>query len=192
MLFCLGFLATFVIGGISGVFLGSVPVDTQLSDTYYVVAHIHYVLFGGSMFTVFAGMYYWIPKMSGVMLSEKLGRLHFLILFIGFNLTFFPQHQLGIDGMPRRVYRYVQSPEWQSLNFISTLGSYLIGIAVLVFLINLFMSLRNGRPAGDDPWSGDTLEWATTSPPVNYNFARIPVVHSARPLKEDVPAAHGP
>ncbi|MGH2499407.1 MAG: cytochrome c oxidase subunit I [Candidatus Limnocylindria bacterium] len=187
MLFALGFLATFVIGGISGVFLGSVPVDIQLSDTYYVVAHLHYVLFGGSMFTVFAGFYYWLPKISGRMLSERLGQIHFLLLFIGFNLTFFPQHQLGIDGMPRRTYHYPQSPEWGTLNFISTIGSYIIGLAVLVFLFNLLVSLRNGKPAGDDPWEGDTLEWATTSPPVVHNFSRIPVVHSARPLKEDAP-----
>ncbi|HUQ17056.1 MAG TPA: cytochrome c oxidase subunit I [Candidatus Saccharimonadales bacterium] len=187
MLFALGFIATFTIGGISGVFLGSVPVDVQLSDTYYVVAHIHYVLFGGAVMTVFAAMYYWIPKMSGRMLSEKLGQLNFFVIFVGLNLTFFPQHQLGLEGMPRRISHYPQSPEWGSLNFISTLGSFLIALGVLLFLINWFNSIALGRGkiAGDDPWEGDTLEWATTSPPPAYNFPRIPVVHSARPLKED-------
>jgi heme/copper-type cytochrome/quinol oxidase subunit 1 len=191
MLFALGFLATFTIGGISGVFLGSVPVDFQLSDTYYVVAHIHYVLMGGAMFTVFAGMYYWIPKISGRMLSERLGQIHFFLTFVGFNIAFFVQHQLGLEGMPRRTYHYPQSPEWGTLNFISTIGAYIIALGVLVFLFNVFVYvfLKQGRPAGDDPWQGDTLEWATASPPPAYNFARIPAVHSARPLKEDV-AAH--
>ena len=188
MLFALGFLATFTIGGISGVFLGSVPVDFQLSDTYYVVAHIHYVLMGGAMFTVFAGLYYWIPKITGRMLSERLGQIHFLLIFIGFNLTFFPQHQLGLEGMPRRIFHYPGSPEWGTLNLISTMGSYLIALAVLVFLFNFLTSvvLKQGKRAGDDPWQGDTLEWATSSPPPAYNFARIPVVHSARPLKEEM------
>jgi cytochrome c oxidase subunit 1 len=190
MLFALGFLATFTVGGISGVFLGSVPVDFQLSDTYYVVAHIHYVLMGGAMFTVFAGMYYWLPKISGRMLSERLGQIHFFLTFVGFNLTFFVQHQLGLEGMPRRTYHYPQSPEWGTLNFISTIGSYIIALGVLVFLFNVLVNvfLKQGRPAGDDPWQGDTLEWATASPPPPYNFARIPAVHSARPLKEDVVA----
>jgi len=164
----------------------------QLSDTYYVVAHIHYVLFGGAVMTVFAAMYYWIPKMSGRMLSEKLGQLNFFVIFVGLNLTFFPQHQLGLEGMPRRISHYPQSPEWGTLNFISTLGSYLIALGVLLFIINWFNSiaLGKGKIAGDDPWEADTLEWATSSPPPAYNFARIPVVHSARPLKEDAhPAA---
>src|SRR6266540_3684219 len=186
MLFALGFLAVFVIGGISGVFLGSVPVDFQLSDTYYVVAHIHYVLMGGAMFTVFAGLYYWIPKITGRMLNERLGQIHFFLIFIGFNLTFFPQHQLGLEGMPRRTYHYLQSPEWGTLNLISTIGSYLIAVSILFFLFNFLTSivLKQGKTAGDDPWKGDTLEWATSSPPPPYNFPRIPAVHSARPLKE--------
>ena len=192
MLFALGFLATFTIGGISGVFLGSVPVDFQLSDTYYVVAHIHYVLMGGAMFTVFAGFYYWMPKITGRMLSERLGQIHFLLLFIGFNMAFFVQHQLGLEGMPRRTYHYPQSPEWAALNLVSTIGAYLIAVAVLVFLWNFLVSivLKQGKPAGDDPWQADTLEWATSSPPPAYNFARIPAVHSARPLKEDVSTSH--
>ena len=189
MLFALGFLATFTIGGISGVFLGSVPEDVQLSDTYYVVAHIHYVLFGGAVMTVFGAMYYWIPKMSGRMMSERLGQINFLTIFIAMNLTFFPQHELGIDGMPRRIFHYPQSPEWGTLNLISTIGAFLIAFGVLIFLWNFFTSiiLGHGKPAGDDPWEADTLEWATTSPPPVYNFPRIPVVHSARPLKEDLP-----
>jgi cytochrome c oxidase subunit 1 len=191
MLFALGFIATFTIGGISGVFLGSVPEDVQLSDTYYVVAHLHYVLFGGAVMTVFAAMYYWIPKMSGRMLSERLGQINFLVIFLAMNLTFFPQHQLGIEGMPRRVYHYVQAPEWGTLNMLSTIGAFLIAFGVVIFLLNFFNSiiLGKGKPAGDDPWEGDTLEWATPSPPPVYNFPRIPVVHSARPLKEDLPHA---
>ena len=188
-LFAMAFIVIFTIGGISGIFLGSVPVDVQLSDTMYVVAHIHYVLVQGALFCMFAAMYYWMPKMSGRMLSETLGRLHFFLFFIGVNLAFFPMHQLGLDGMPRRVFHYPQSPEWAGLNLISTIGAYIIAAAIVVFLWNFFFSivLGNGKPAGDDPWEADTLEWATTSPPQPYNFARIPVVHSARPLKEDVP-----
>ncbi len=189
MLFALGFIAVFTIGGISGVFLGSVPVDIQLSDTYYVVAHIHYVLVGGALFTFFAACYYWIPKMSGRLLSEKIGALHFLTFFVGFNLAFFPMHQLGLEGMPRRTYHYVQSPEWGFLNLVSTIGVYIIAFSVMLFIFNFVSSvlMKNGKVADDDPWHADTLEWATSSPPPAYNFARIPVVHSARPLKEDLP-----
>jgi cytochrome c oxidase subunit 1 len=189
MLFALGFLAVFTIGGISGVFLGSVPVDIQLSDTYYVVAHIHYVLVGGALFSFFAAAFYWIPKMSGRLMSEKLGTIQFLIFFLGFNLAFYPMHQLGIEGMPRRTYHYVQSPEWGLLNLVATIGVYLIAVSILIFIFNFLSSIamKGGKVADDDPWEGDTLEWATSSPPPPYNFARIPVVHSARPLKEDVP-----
>jgi cytochrome c oxidase subunit 1 len=191
MLFALGFLAVFTIGGISGVFLGSVPVDVQLSDTYYVVAHIHYVLVGGALFTFFAGAYYWIPKMSGRLMSEKLGTIQFLLFFVGFNLAFYPMHQLGLEGMPRRTYHYVQSPEWGMLNLIATIGVYIIALSVMLFIFNFVSSitLKGGKIADDDPWHADTLEWATSSPPPAYNFARIPIVHSARPLKEDA-AAH--
>jgi cytochrome c oxidase subunit 1 len=189
MLFALGFLAVFTIGGISGVFLGSVPVDVQLSDTYYVVAHIHYVLVGGALFTFFAAAYYWIPKMSGRLMNDRLGTIQFLIFFLGFNLAFYPMHQLGLEGMPRRTYHYVQSPEWGLLNLISTIGVYLIALSITIFIFNFLSSIvmKGGKIADDDPWEGDTLEWATSSPPPPYNFARIPVVHSARPLKEDVP-----
>jgi cytochrome c oxidase subunit 1 len=189
MLFALGFLAVFTIGGISGVFLGSVPVDIQLSDTYYVVAHIHYVLVGGALFSFFAAAFYWIPKITGRLMSEKLGTIQFLIFFLGFNLAFYPMHQLGIEGMPRRVAHYAQSPEWGLLNLIATIGVYLIALSILTFIFNFLSSIvfKGGKIADDDPWEGDTLEWATSSPPPVYNFARIPVVHSARPLKEDVP-----
>ena len=189
LLFALGFLTVFTIGGISGVFLGSVPVDIQLSDTYYVVAHIHYVLVGGALFTFFAACYYWIPKMSGRMMSETLGTIQFLIFFVGFNMAFYPMHQLGLEGMPRRTYHYVQSPEWGTLNMIATIGVYLIAFSVMIFIFNFISNIlmKGGKIADDDPWEGDTLEWATSSPPPAYNFARIPVVHSARPLKEDVP-----
>ena len=154
MLFALGFLAVFTIGGISGVFLASVPVDIQLSDTYYVVAHIHYVLVGGALFSFFAAAYYWIPKMSGRMMSDKLGTIQFLIFFLGFNLAFYPMHQLGIEGMPRRVFHYPQAPEWATLNLISTIGAFLIAVGVATFLWNFFSSiiLGKGKPAGDDPW----------------------------------------
>jgi cytochrome c oxidase subunit I len=191
MLFALGFIAVFTIGGISGVFLGSVPVDVQLSDTYYVVAHIHYVLVGGALFTFFAACYYWFPKMSGRLLSEKLGTIQFLTFFVGFNLAFYPMHQLGLEGMPRRTYHYVQSPEWGMLNLISTIGVYIIALSVMLFIFNVVSNviLKGGKIADDDPWTADTLEWATASPPPVYNFARIPVVHSARPLKEDA-ASH--
>jgi heme/copper-type cytochrome/quinol oxidase subunit 1 len=188
MLFAVGFIAVFTIGGISGVFLGSVPVDIQLSDTYYVVAHIHYVLVGGALFSFFAAAYYWIPKMSGRLLSERLGTIQFLTFFIGFNMAFYPMHQLGLEGMPRRTYHYVQSPEWGFLNLIATIGVYIIALSVMLFLFNYFWNIlgKHGKIADDDPWNADTLEWATSSPPPPYNFARIPVVHSARPLKEDI------
>src|SRR5437868_7579108 len=188
MLFAMAFIVIFTIGGISGVFLGSVPVDIQLSDTDIVVAHIHYVLVQGALFCAFAAFYYWIAKMSGRLLSEQLGRIHFFLFFIGVNMAFFPMHQLGLEGMPRRIFHYPDSPQWASLNFVSTMGAYIIALAILTFIWNFIYSiaLGNGRPAGDDPWEADTLEWATTSPPQPYNFARIPLVHSARPLKEDV------
>src|ERR1700716_3296333 len=189
MLFAMAFIVVFTIGGISGVFLASVPVDIQLSDTYYVVGHLHHVLVGGALFSFFAAAYYWIPKMSGRLMNEKLGTLQFLIFFLGFNLAFYPMHQLGIEGMPRRTYHYVQSPEWGLLNLIATIGVYLIALSITIFIFNFLSSIvmKGGKIADDDPWEGDTLEWATSSPPPAYNFARIPIVHSARPLKEDVP-----
>src|SRR5437879_1601736 len=159
MLFALGFLAVFTIGGISGVFLGSVPVDVQLSDTSFVVAHIHYVLVQGALFCAFAAFYYWLPKITGRMLSENLGRLHFLLFFVGVNLAFFPMHQLGLEGMPPRTYHYPQAPEWQGLNDVSTIGAYIVALAILVFLWNVFdsIALGHGKPAGDDHWEAGPL-----------------------------------
>ena len=182
MLFAVGFLAMFLIGGISGVMLGQPPLDFHFQDTYFVVAHLHYVFFGGSVFGVFAATYYWFPKMTGRMLNEPLGKVHFWLHFVGFNLTFFPHHQLGLEGMPRRIADYSPDAGWTLLNFISTVGAFMIAVSVLPFLINVVASLINGEPAGDDPWEGNTLEWATSSPPPPYNFDRLPPVHSERPL----------
>src|SRR3989442_1576675 len=188
MLFAMAFIVIFTIGGISGVFLGSVPVDVQLSDTYFVVAHIHYVLVQGALFCAFAAFYYWLPKITGRLLSENLGRLHFLLFFIGVNLAFFPMHQLGLEGMPRRTYHYPQAPEWQGLNDVSTIGAHIVALAILVFLWNVFHSiaLRHGKPAGDAPRGARPPRRATTPPPAPLDVAALPVVPSARPLKEDV------
>jgi cytochrome c oxidase subunit I len=177
-LFALGFVGLFTIGGLSGVMHASPPVDTQHQDTYFVVAHFHYVLFGGSIMGLFAGIYYWFPKFSGRLLDERLGLWHFALLFIGFNLTFGPQHFLGVDGMPRRVFTYPANMGWDTWNLLSTLGAYMLGVAILVFLVNAFKSLRSGAIAGNDPWDGRTLEWALSSPPAHYNFLTIPTVDS--------------
>jgi cytochrome c oxidase subunit I len=182
MCFAVAFLVMFTIGGLSGVVFAVVPIDWQLTDTYFVVAHMHYVLFGGTMFAVFAGVYYWFPKFSGRMLSESLGKWHFWLTFVGFNLTFMVQHPLGMLGMPRRVFTYPNIPIWNKLNLISTLGAYLLGVSVLVFLWNVIQSAQHGTVAGDDPWDAWTLEWATSSPPAVHNFNYVPPVRSARPL----------
>jgi len=182
MMFAIGFISMFVIGGISGVFQAILPIDRQVHDTYWVVAHLHYVLFGGMVFGVFSGIHYWFPKVTGYMLSEKWGKLTFWTLFLGFNLTFFPMHILGLLGMPRRYFDYPASRGWTGYNFASTIGAFLIALAVTFFLINAFLAFRRKEVAGDDPWEANTLEWATTSPPPVYNFARIPEVTSDRPL----------
>jgi cytochrome c oxidase subunit I len=182
MLFATAFLIEFVIGGLSGVTFAIVPIDWQVTDTYYLVAHFHYVLFGGSLFGIFAGLYYWFPKMSGRMLSEKWGKIHFWLTVIGFNMTFFVHHILGLMGMPRRVFTYPDLPHWELLNMISTVGAFILAISVLFLLWNLFASMHHGKVAGDNPWRAWTLEWATTSPPPEHNFVRVPPVNGRRPL----------
>ncbi len=182
MLFVIGFLITFTIGGITGVTFAIVPTDWQTHDTYYVVAHLHYVFVGGTLFGIYAAFYYWFPKMTGRMLSEKWGKIHFWLNFVAFNLTFFIQHFLGLIGMPRRVYTYPDLPNWGWMNMLSSTGSLLSGLAHLLFMANIIYSLRRGKPAADNPWDAWTLEWATTSPPPPHNFDQLPPVRSARPL----------
>jgi cytochrome c oxidase subunit 1 len=189
LLFALGFLSMFLIGGINGAFSAAVPVDFALQDTYWVVAHLHYVLFGGSVFGVMAGLYYWFPKMTGRMLNETLGKTQFVLMFIGFNMTFFPMHQLGLAGMPRRIADYASNAGWNDLNLLATVGGFLIASSMIPLLWNIFISLRAGEPAGDDPWEANTLEWATSSPPPPYNFDRLPEIRSERPLFD---LRHGP
>jgi cytochrome c oxidase subunit 1 len=179
MLFAIGFVAMFTIGGLSGVTHAVSPHDRQQTDTYYIVAHFHYVLFGGSLFGIMGGLYYWWPKVFGRMLSERLGKVHFWTWLIGFNLTFGPMHLLGLQGMPRRIYRYPKHMGWDFWNLVSTIGAFTIAFSVSVFLINIFVSNRRSSPrAPADPWDGRALEWSIPSPPPHYNFAEIPEVHS--------------
>jgi cytochrome c oxidase subunit 1 len=184
LLFCVGFIALFVIGGISGVFLAIFPVDWQLNETYFVVAHIHFVLMGGAAFTIFAAIYYWFPKITGRMLSEGLGKLSFYLMFVGFLLTFLIQHVMGLDGMPRRVYEYDNVGHLGLYNMISTVGSFVMGAGVLATIVNVARSLKVGVIAGPDPWKANTLEWFVSSPPPANNFDVIPQVRSAEPMKD--------
>jgi cytochrome c oxidase subunit I+III len=182
LLFVMGFFVIFVLGGLTGVMLASVPLDLQVHDTYFVVAHFHYVLIGGAVFPLIGAFYYWFPKFTGRLLDEKMGKWNFWLLFVGFNVTFFPMHWLGLVGMPRRVYTYPIGMGWDTANLVVTLGAYLIAASVLLFAINVVRSLRSGRVAGDNPWNAPSLEWATASPPPPYNFAAVPRVDNDTPL----------
>jgi len=182
MLFCIGFLFQFLIAGLTGVMLAVAPFDWQVTDSYFVVAHFHYVLIGGLMFTLFGSLYYWFPKATGKMLNETLGKWHFWLLAIGFHLTFDTQHFAGMLGMPRRIYTYPPGRGWETLNLISSIGVIFQAAGVACLIWNIFRTLRKGEPAGNDPWDAWTLEWATTSPPPEYNFAVLPQVRSSRPL----------
>ena len=184
LLFCVGFLVLFLIGGISGVFLAVFPVDWQLNETYFVVAHLHFVLIGGSVFTIFAAIYYWFPKITGRMLDERLGKLSFYLMFFGVLATFMIQHVIGMDGMPRRVYEYDNVGNLALYNQISTVGSFILAAGVLVTILNVVRSLKVGVIAGPDPWKANTLEWFTTSPPPVNNFDVVPLVRSVEPMKD--------
>jgi cytochrome c oxidase subunit I+III len=194
LLFVIGFIVTFVIGGLTGVMVASVPFDTQVHDTYFVVAHFHYVLVGGAVFPLLGAIYYWFPKMTGRMMSERLGKWAFWLVFVGFNLTFFPMHILGLQGMPRRVYTYQPEMHWYGLNMFVSLSAIVLAAGFLVFFIDTIRSARFGATAADNPWDAPTLEWATPSPPPSFNFLRIPIVSGANPLWEQpdiLPVASG-
>ncbi|MCX6023697.1 MAG: cytochrome c oxidase subunit I [Chloroflexi bacterium] len=180
MWFSVGFIAMFIIGGLSGVMHASPPADLQQSDTYFIVAHFHYVLVGGALFGIFSGMYFWFPKMSGRMLNEAIGQAHFWLFTIGFNMVFFPMHFMGLDGMPRRIYTYSPEMGWGPWNALATIGVFVLAAGILLFVFNVIWSLNYGEVASNDPWDGATLEWTIPSPPPEYNFAVIPTVTSAR------------
>jgi cytochrome c oxidase subunit 1 len=186
MLWGLGFVSQFVIGGLSGIFLGAVPIDIHTSDTYFVVAHIHYVLLGGSLFTIFAGIYYWFPKMTGKMYNEKLGKIHFWLSFVAFNATFFPMHIIGVQGQPRRVYTY--EDQFGNWNLFISISSFVLGASFLIFVYNMIVSWARGKPAPSNPWRALTLEWQVSSPPPIFNFDRIPQV-VGNPYEYGVPGA---
>ena len=184
LLFAIGSIIIFVMGGVTGVMLASIPFDLQVHDTYFVVAHFHYVLLGGVVFPLFAGLYHWFPKFTGRLLNERAGKVHFWLMFAGVNLAFFPMHQLGMEGMPRRVYTYLEGTGWGDLNLVATIGAVTIFSSVAVFVGNVLASMRRGARAGENPWEAESLEWATSSPPPSYNFVHSPVVRGRAPLWE--------
>jgi heme/copper-type cytochrome/quinol oxidase subunit 1 len=187
MLWILGFFAIFVAGGLTGVMLASVPLNTQVHDTFFVVAHFHYVLIGGAVCPLFGAVYYWFPKVTGRLLSERLGTWVFVLFFTGFNLTFFPMHVLGLHGMPRRIYTYDAATGWGTLNMLASVGALLMACAVVLLLVDVVRALRSGAPAPDNPWNAGTLEWATSSPPPHSNFPSSPTVSGREPLWDNVP-----
>jgi len=182
MHFVLGFVFIFVLGGLTGIMLAAIPLNLQVHDTFFVVAHFHYVLIGGALFPLFGAFHHWFPKFTGRMINERLGKLSFWILFIGFNLTFFPMHILGLKGMPRRIYTYSPEMGWGQANLLATAGAFLILAGGIVFIANVLTSRRHGELAGANPWDAGTLEWAAASPPANYNFVELPVATSRYPL----------
>jgi len=184
LLYCVGGIFTFLMGGITGIFLAVFPIDWQLTDTYFVVAHFHYTAFGASAFGMLAALYFWFPKMSGRMLSEGLGKASAILMFVGFQVTFLIQHSAGLDGMPRRVYEYSKESGWWTFNLISTIGSFIIALSVLLTIINVLRSTKKGTIAGPDPWKANTLEWFTPSPPPENNFDVVPRVRSVEPMKD--------
>jgi cytochrome c oxidase subunit 1 len=179
-----GMIAIFLLGGITGIFLAVFPVDWQLNDTYFVVAHFHYTIFGGAVFPVLAGLYYWFPKMTGRLLNERLGKISFWFTFIGFNTTFFVQHALGLSGMVRRVYTYQPGFGWSTYNLISTIGAFILAVGIILTVINVAINYKRGPLAGPDPWKGNTLEWFVPSPPPVNNFDVIPRVRSVEPMRD--------
>jgi cytochrome c oxidase subunit 1 len=191
LLFVLGFIAIFVLGGLTGVMLASVPVDLQVHDTYFVVAHFHYVLIGGLIFSIFGGLHFWFPKLTGRFMNDSVGKIQFWLFFIGFNLTFMPQHWIGLLGMPRRIFTYSADLGVTGLNQLSTAGVFVQIVAVLLLFGNVLWSWRRGARAGTNPWGAATLEWATTSPPAEHNFNRIPTVHTREPLWLEAAAVEG-
>ena len=184
LMFVLGFVAIFVLGGLTGVMLAAIPLDLQVHDTFFVVAHFHYVLIGGAVFPLLGAIFFWFPKITGRMMNERAGHLSFWLIFVGFNVTFFPMHQLGLVGMPRRIYTYLAETGWGPLNLLATAGAVVLAAGTMLFFANALVSMKRGRLAGADPWGGGTLEWSMPSPPPPYNFLHVPVVHGTEPLWE--------